>query len=322
MHIEGKKIAFIVDAFPAVSETWLINQVADLRDRGIEIEIFSLRPGHSDNISDRYYKYRMAEFTHYLNMPNNILHRLLSVIPKMLRLLIKAPMVLARSLNIVKYGRQATSLQLIFWAEPFVGKKFDLFHCHHGTAAKKFLDIRYSLGSRDKIITSFYGQDVSRIFKAKGDNYYDELKKVSSAFIVMSTFMKERVVAKGFDPSKIHVIPIFGIDVDLYPFKERTIKAGEEFKMVSVGRLVEKKGFDDLLRALTIVKSKANRKITCDIIGGGPLEANLLEMRKDLNLEDTVSFKGFMKIDDVIKHFMNMHLYLQPSKTAPNGDME
>ena len=35
------KVAFIVGEFPAVSETFIINQVADLKDRGIEVEVFS-----------------------------------------------------------------------------------------------------------------------------------------------------------------------------------------------------------------------------------------------------------------------------------------
>jgi len=58
------RIAFFVGAFPTISETWLINQVVDLRDRGIEIEVFSLKRGDTANISDRFYENNLSEDEH------------------------------------------------------------------------------------------------------------------------------------------------------------------------------------------------------------------------------------------------------------------
>ncbi|MBX4189722.1 glycosyltransferase [Candidatus Parcubacteria bacterium] len=291
-------------------------------ERGFSVEIFSLHRGETNNISQVFHTYNMADYTYYLDMPGNILKRLYWAIPKAVHLLIKNPAALARAFNVKKYGRQALSLQLLFWAEPLIDKKFDLYHCHFGTVANRFLDIRYVLGSEQKFITSFYGQDVSKMFQVKGDSYYDQLKKDCSGFIAMSEFMKKRLVAKGFDENKVHAISIFGIDVNDYPFQERVFKTGEIIQMVSVGRLVEKKGFEDLLRALAIVKQKTDKNFSCSIIGGGPLEDRLHKVARDLNLEDMVSFKGFMKLQEVIKYFKQAHLYLQPSKTASDGDME
>jgi len=322
METTLKKIAFITGLFPAISETWMINQVAGLKDRGIEVEVFSLRRGDTSYISDTFYKYGMGNYTHYLDMPENKIRRFVAAIPKALHILTKNPMALARAFNIKKYGRQALSLELLFWAEPFVGKNFDLFHCHFGSVANRFLAIKYVLGLRQKIITTFYGQDVSKMFQVKGDKFYDELKKECDTFVAMSNYMKKRLVAKGFDEHKLHVLPIFGIDVNSYPFKERTLKPNETIQIVSVGRFVEKKGFDDLLRALAIVKTKADKKFICNIIGGGPLESRLQAMTKELDLQDVVSFKGYMKVEEIINYFLNMHLYLQPSKTASDGDQE
>ena len=316
------RIAFFVGAFPTISETWLINQVVDLRDRGIEIEVFSLKRGDTANISDRFYENNLSDCTHYLDMPEGKIRRIVAAVPKVLKMLVKNPMALARAFNVRKYGRQAMSGQLLFWTEPFVGKKFDLFHCHFGTVANRFLAIKYVLGLKQKMMTSFYGQDVSMIFQVKGEHFYDELKKECHTYVVMSEYMKQRLVAKGFDEKELHVISIFGIDVNEYSFRERTIKPGETVQMASVGRFVEKKGFDDLLRALAIVKAKTDKKFHCSIIGGGELESKLRAMAKELNVEDVISFNGYMKLEDIINYLLKMHFYLQPSKIASDGDQE
>jgi colanic acid/amylovoran biosynthesis glycosyltransferase len=133
--------------------------------------------------------------------------------------------------------------------------------------------------------------------------------------------MKKRVVEYGFDPKKIFVHPV-GINAGEYPFKLREKKDGEPVNIISVGRFVEKKGFDDLLRALAIVRTRTSKAFRCFIIGDGPLKAEIYELIKKLKLDDLVEFKGFMKIENIINSLMNMHFFVQPSKTAKDGDME
>ncbi len=225
--------------------------------------------------------------------------------------------------NFKKYRHDVLLLKLLFWVEPFIGKKFDLVHCHFGPAANAngFLIIKEILGLRQKIVTSFYGWDVSLLFKQKPANYYDKLKRESSLFFVMSHNMKDRLVEKGFEQNKIRVLPV-GIDVKSYPYKERVFHDGELIKIISVGRFVEKKGFDDLLKALAIVKEKSKRLFKCYIIGGGALKDKLFNLTERLNLKDIVEYKGYMKIEDITNYFFDMHLFVQPSKTSRRGDME
>ena len=69
---------------------------------------------------------------------------------------------------------------------------------------------------------------------------------------------------------------------------------GEESKpprIVSVGRLVEKKGFPDLLRACVLLRGRGV-EFGCDIVGGGPLDATLRAMIAELGLGDCVVMHG------------------------------
>jgi colanic acid/amylovoran biosynthesis glycosyltransferase len=315
------KIAFIIGIFPTISETFIINQVADLIDRGIDIEIISFMRGNVENISAKYFQYAMDKKTTYLDFPGNKFKRLVVSFPKIVKLFLYDPKLLCKALNFMKYGRKALSLQLIYYFDKFIGKKYDLYHCHFGPTAREFLSIKKIFSIEGKMITSFYGYDVSALLNDVPADYYDELKDESSLFFVMSENMKQRIIEKGFNKDKVVVLPV-SIDLHSHPYMERTLKDGEPVRIVSVGRFVEKKGFDDLLRALNIVKQKSKRAFECVIIGDGFLKDDLVQLAERLTLGDVVKFKGYMKIEDIIKCFLERQLFVQPSKTARDGDME
>jgi len=317
------KVAFFIGSFPKVSETFIINQIADLLDRGVEVEIFSFNRSFQQkaNISQRYFDYEMKKKAHYLAMPSSKILRIILALPRLIYILFNKPAILPDLFNFKKYGPNAASLKLIFWVTPFIGKKFNLVHCHFGTSANKYLIIREILNLSQPIITTFYGFDVSKIFKIKPTNYYDKLKKACSCYLVMSNNMKERVMAYGFKNEQIHVLPV-SIDVSSYPYQTRFLKTDESINLISVGNFVEKKGFDDLLKALAIVKIKASKAFKCLIIGDGPLKEEIHSLADNLKLNDVVEFRGYLKLEKVIELFKKMHLFVQPSKTAKDGDME
>ena len=317
------RVAFVVGVFPVISETFIINQIADLLDRGVDVEVFAFEKGGGECISSRYAEYRMSERTHYLQPPTHRSRKYAAAIPKVLRLLLSHPLSLLRSLNIVRYGRQAASLRPLFWAAPFAGKRFDAVHCHFGDVATRFLPIRKFLKLEAPMVTTFYGYDVSRSLNQNqnGGDIYSELKRECSLFLVMSNNMRERVLAHGFSPDQVRVHPV-SIDLNSYPFAERRQQDGKAVELVSVGRFVEKKGFDDLLRALALASQQTHQRLRCTIVGGGALEPQLRELTASLGLKSQVDFKGYMRIDDIRDLLQTMHLMVQPSKTASDGDME
>lgn len=317
----AKQIAFFVGVFPAISETWLINQIADLLDRGIDVRIYAFRRGEEEHVSDRFFSYRMSERTTYLAMPESLVSRIFFAIPKLARLAVSSPRALFAVLNTKRFGRNALSLKMLYWTAPVIGLKADIVHCHFGTVANRVLALREVLGMTQPLLTSFYGLDVSHIPHVKGNTYYDRLKSACDHFIVMSNNMKERVVALGFDGKKITVLPI-SVEVGAYPYRERSLDEERPVRMLSVGRFVEKKGFDDLLQAIALVRGRTMRKFELTIVGGGELDGELQGLTKRLELTSVVHFAGYMKVQDIVELSLASDLYLQPSKTAKNGDME
>ncbi len=319
---EVKKVAFIVGIFPVVSETWFINQVADLIDRGVDVRIYTFKNGSTEHISDRYFTYKMAERTQSLEMPLSWFARVCGAIPKFVRILLTQPTLLAEIFNTTKYGTNASSLKMLYRVEPLLGLDAELVHCHFGTVANRYLQLRDILGLPQPFLTSFYGVDISQIVQEKGMQYYDKLKKVCTSYIVMSENMKTRVAAIGFDPEKLEVLPI-SVDVEGFTHAARTYKEGETMRIISVGRFVEKKGFDDLIHAMAIVKKKATHKVLLTIVGGPKdEEEKLRKIAADAGVLDVIDWRGYMKSQDVLELYLSQHLYVQASKTASNGDME
>lgn len=316
------KIAFVVGIFPAPSETFIIDQICDLIDRGIDVQVFSFWKGPVENSSARYRAYRLVERTHYLTMPKNKPARIIAAIPKLISGILLNPRAIGKMLSIRRYGADARSLKLLFWCLPFLYSDADLYHCHFGPVANDFMTIRdiTDLGNK-KMIVSFYGYDASKIFNKYSEDPYYRLKHEVSKILVMSEDMKQRLMAHGFQKEKIIVHPV-GVRPEEYPFSERHRENGERAEIISVGRFVEKKGFDDLLRALAIVKERLGDVFRCTIVGDGPLHDKIYQLAEELKLKDVFEFKGMMPIQNIISLFAKMHFFVQPSKTAADGDME
>ena len=97
-----------------------------------------------------------------------------------------------------------------------------------------------------RIVTSFYGYDVSRVFREQKPDYYDPLKLACSLYFVMSHDMRRRLIAHGFPADQVRVHPV-SIDVDDYPYRVHALEDDSPLRLISAARFVEKKGLDDLL---------------------------------------------------------------------------
>ena len=65
----GLRIAFIVRVFPVVSETFIIDQIAQIEDRGVSVDVFADFRGDTANVSEKFFRYRMAHRVKYFAPP-------------------------------------------------------------------------------------------------------------------------------------------------------------------------------------------------------------------------------------------------------------
>lgn len=314
------KIAFIVTKFPLLSETFILNQITGLLDLGHDVEIFAQfkLSGHG-KVHPDFEKYSLSERLYFLSIPQNRIKRLLKAIFLIVTNFHKQPSVILRALNFVKYKKQAMTFDLLYLIIPFLGKKFDIVHCHFGPNGNIGIKLK-ELGISGRFITSFHGYDISRIPQSEGRDVYNGLFEKGDLFTANTNFTKQQIMKLGCPEKKIEVLPV-GLKMERFRFKPRALSKGEVIQILTVGRLTEKKGHEFSLKAVAQL-TRAYTNIKYLIAGDGALKEQLVSLASDLGINQYVEFLGPVDENEVLRLYEQAHLFILPCVTAQDGDKE
>ncbi|MBE9214771.1 glycosyltransferase [Plectonema cf. radiosum LEGE 06105] len=323
------KIAFIVDKFPVLSETFVINQITGLIERGHEVHIYG-RQTDDSKLHPDVEKYKLIERTRYLpEIPKNYLWRLFNTFYLFAKNFSQAPLVLLRSLNLFKYGKRAASLRLFYSTLPFLNApEYDIIHCQFGRQAVcKFGPYTYEgvvlrdIGAvKGKLLTTFRGYDISWYLYQYGEKVYDELFEKGDFFYTNCEFFRQRAIQLGCDEKKI-IVHGSGIDCSRFKFKPRYPDDSGLIRIATTGRLIEKKGIEYAIRAMAeVVKVYPN--VEFNIIGDGELKEHFAQIIQELNIADKVHLKGWRNQKEIISILDETHIFVAPSVTASDGNQD
>jgi colanic acid/amylovoran biosynthesis glycosyltransferase len=192
-------------------------------------------------------------------------------------------------------------------------------HAHYGPLACALLEVRRR--TRLPLLVSFYGYDASmRSVIEEFGEAYRVLFDLGNAFLAEGPSMARRLEALGCPSSKIHVQRL-AIDPARYPFRARGDDGSSPIVVLMCGRMVPKKGYPDALRAFARARRAAPR-LRLRLVGDGPERAGLEAQARELGVEGEVTFAGSLPRAGFLAELEGAHLYLQPSRTAPDGDAE
>ncbi|MBW4614358.1 MAG: glycosyltransferase [Desmonostoc vinosum HA7617-LM4] len=315
------KIAFIVNQFPTLSETFILNQITGLIDRGYEVDIYADRSGDMSKIHPAVEKYHLQARTRYIGKPDDRIMRLFQVF-KLLPNFLRDPILLLESLNFLKYGKQAASLALLFYAAQLLDKKqrYDIIHCHFGPNGLRAMLLKEMGIFEGRLITKFYGYDISEYIKQYGINVYDKLFATGELCCPISNHMKLELLKLGCGEEQL-VIHRIGVDCSKFTFALRQQPKDGITRIITLARLVEKKGVEYGVRAIAnLVKS--GTKIEYKIVGDGPLRENLEQLIQELNVPGSIKLVGWKQQQEVVKILNESHILLAPSVTSQQGDQE
>lgn len=125
------------------------------------------------------------------------------------------------------------------------------------------------------------------------------------------------------DPARLDLV-YHGLDLSRFPAPPppRPLRDGssEPIRIVSVGRLVEKKGYDLLLMALAALPSALNWRFTH--LGGGDLKTDLAAQAQTLGLSHRIDWRGSSNQSEVIAELRQSDLFVLPSRIASDGDRD
>nr|WP_276698471.1 glycosyltransferase [Methanobacterium formicicum] len=141
----------------------------------------------------------------------------------------------------------------------------------------------------------------------------------SSKTITNSNATRKFCLDAGLDEDKIDVIP-FGVDTEFFRpldvYKDENI-----FQILSVGYLIERKGFEYLIKAMPFVL-KEHKQARLKIVGSGPMESKLKELIYELNLEGEVEILKNVSDEELLMIYNSADIFVLPSIVDSQGNTE
>lgn len=144
--------------------------------------------------------------------------------------------------------------------------------------------------------------------------------------LAISGLSKKAVVTEGYSKEKITVIP-HGLDLEKFRPGRKDEKLArklglkkDDFVVLSVGRMVQEKGFFDLLksaRELVQDEELSNKSLKFLLVGSGPEKDNLLRLRNRFKLKKKIVFSKSLPYDEMNKVYNLADIFVLASRPTP-----
>ena len=314
------KVGFFLLKFPLSSETFVLNQITAFIDMGFEVEIVALQKGDTQNTHAAWTKYNLAARTRWLqDEPTGKVAKLRHRASQTLRGIHRKNT--WQALNLKRYGAESRNLILsAICGQVAKPLHADVFIAHFGPAGVTAAKLRELGVIRGKIATIFHGIDISS--REVLNHYtpeYQQLFRRGDLMLPISDLWAGRLQKMGCPREKIAVSRM---GVDMTRFSPRPVKApATPLEIISVARLTEKKGLHVAIEACRQLK-ELGVAFRYRILGIGPWERRLRTLIEQYQLEDVVEMPGFKPSHEVKAMLDNADVFLLPSVTGADGDME
>ncbi len=310
-------IAFIVGKFPVLSESFVVDQITGLLDRGHEVNIYAFSDSHQSEVQQEVTQYNLLQNTTYISLPKNKFQLRRKALSWIIASATRTPLATVRLLKTF-WEEKDFSYKGLFLFYLLHKNKTDIMHAHFGPNALPLISLKKA-NAHMKLITTFHGYDVTVSIRQKGEHVYDQLFCQGDLFTYNSEATKQKLLLLGCPPKKMAKLPM-GINIEKIPFKPRYLDPSGKVRLLSVGRLVEMKGREYAIKAIS--RLKEHYPIQYDIVGDGPLREGLQTLIDELDLHDVITLHGWVSSERLKQMYQDTHLFIHPSVTSSDGNQE
>ncbi|WP_261842368.1 glycosyltransferase family 4 protein [Aliamphritea ceti] len=312
-----KKIALILKGYPRLSETFIAQEIRALEKRGMDITLVSLRHPTDKQIHPihRQIQAQVIYLPEYLHQePLRVLKALGHSLKQ--RSFGKALTAFWKDLrrdtsrNRIRRFGQA----LVLTAEMPTNVQQMYAHFLHTPASVT----RYSaLLNGLPWSCSAHAKDIWTSEEWELREKLHELEWLATCTQANHTYLQ----GLSDNPNKVQLV-YHGLDFERFNYPQASVSeaTAETVKIISVGRAVPKKGYDDLLKAFAMLPADLNWHFTH--IGGGSLLKPLQAQAEELGLSQRISWLGALPQEDVLEAYRNSDLFVLASKIIADGDRD
>lgn len=315
----SKKVYFFVRTFPVLSQTFVLNQVKDLKDEGLDVHVLAVNPINdtSSVLSSIFGEDVNEKVTSILPEPHSKKSWIIMLLGALFCACAKRrwPIIgLASSLVRKKNFFSAKDLLCLAWH--LRNKNIVMENCiaHFGSNGVVLDYLRKAkLIDCENLFTVFHGYEISRYDQLK--LWQEEYGKLSGKLLPISEHWAESLVNFGANKSSIEVVHM-GVDVDTFSFSDKELSS--PLQVLSVARATEKKGLKYAIEA--ILNSELDVHLT--LIGDGKLLPSLRVLVEQHSNKSRVTFLGACPPERVSSELKKTDLFLLPSVQDSMGDKE
>lgn len=311
------RVAYLLKRFPRLSETFVLNEILELGRQGLGARVYALtdpleKQAHPEAT-------RLRPHVIYLHDPRRPLR-------SWLRLLIGAALqaisrpggalrvlwalcTVHRSLPSVRHAVEA-----LWLARDLRRTGITHLHAHfiHSPAAVAHLAFLaggppFSMTAHAKDLYTTLPRNV-------------RIRSLAARFVVTCTQFNATHLAGILGEPQAVPIHVLYHGTDLHRFSPDR-SAVDPGRILSVGRLVPKKGFPDLVRALAVLRARGVG-IRADIYGGGPLRQELEAQGRQLGLDRELAFHGARLQDEIAAAYRRAAVFVLAPVVTNDGDRD
>lgn len=311
-------VAVVCHVFPKLSETFVLDHVTGLLDRGHDVTIVAQRNTEEALAHPAVEAYGLLDRLVERPVPPRsrgargraLARRFTRARPDRLPTMVRAA---ARG-----RGRSGPLHAL---AEVEVLRQTadaDVVHAHFGPVGSVVATAMLAARDRRPLVATFHGADVGRARQHSTHHRFAELFRRGDRLLTVSDLWRRELLDFGAPEERVDVLRQ-GVDTRSLSFAER--HATSPIRLLSVGRLVEKKGFDTALRAVAALTADGI-EVTHRIVGDGPQRDDLERLAAELELGARVEFLGSLGRERVRDLLYDSDVLVAPSHTTRDGDRE
>ncbi len=319
----GPRIGYILKMFPRFSETFVVNEVLELERQGLDIQVYSMkRP--SGPVQEQADRVRASIRV----LPGGQEALRPSVIAGHIRCLARGPGRYLRALSFALGRRDvramAKFLQAGVVADQARRARIGHLHAHFASGPARVAKLASMISG---IPYSFTAHAKDLYWEGHKHRQSHKLKKrvKLAQFVVAISHENQRFLeGLGFRVKEGRVRPIhIGLRLEEFPFRLPSNRPRSPSPLVlAVGRLIEKKGFAILLRALSELRGRGVR-FRCVIAGEGPLRDSLEAAIIEGGLRGSVRLVGAVPLDRLReRYYGRARVLAQPCVVAADGDRD
>ncbi len=315
--ISSLKIGYVVKMFPRLSETFILNEILELESRGVEVVIFSLKKPNEGRFHPQLAKLK----ANVIYLDDLDVKKWANWIEAEWPVLSPNSRELWQLLNEAFDHNDIRRIDWIWGSAWLAAQAHKLglahLHAHFATLPSTYAYLAHRISG----IPFSFTAHAKDIFVYDTEEHFLREKADAAGFVVTVTNFNLRYLQEklpSVDKRKIRVI-YNGIDVEF--FGQNGSKRRVPNLILTVGRLVAKKGFNILLEALSLLK-KRGVHYRCLIVGDGNEINNLQIQRQNLRLEQEVIFAGPKNLDEVAALMHESSIFCLPCVIAADNNVD